>query len=286
MRTSFTLLLLVVTFTLPAQHSTAADAPGCVNDALAAQSAFGATSTCVSAGSDVESSSNVNSSSNVTYSTEPICNRGSGAGSDMYYGCGEQASCGSNGLEYWIWRHTDDGSNIVGATCFESGDAPAADVLTPQRILEAFERIPLPESPLEVQPPGGVTLVNFDTILHTDAQPFTETVQLLNRQITFDIEPAEFTWTLGDGNTLSTTDPGRAPSDSSSPPPGPHAGASPTARGAPSTGPSTSPRPHSSSRSPPLGRSSSPTTEPVLHRSAEIRLAPWSLSATRRIIRT
>ncbi len=210
MRTSFTLLLLVVTFTLPAQHSTAADAPGCVNDALAAQSAFGATSTCVSAGSDVESSSNVNSSSNVTYSTEPICNRGSGAGSDMYYGCGEQASCGSNGLEYWIWRHTDDGSNIVGATCFESGDAPAADVLTPQRILEAFERIPLPESPLEVQPPGGVTLVNFDTILHTDAQPFTETVQLLNRQITFDIEPAEFTWTLGDGNTLSTTDPGRA----------------------------------------------------------------------------
>jgi len=209
-RTSFTLLLLVVTFTLPAQHSTAADAPGCVNDALAAQSAFGATSTCVSAGSDVESSSNVNSSSNVTYSTEPICNRGSGAGSDMYYGCGEQASCGSNGLEYWIWRHTDDGSNIVGATCFESGDAPAADVLTPQRILEAFERIPLPESPLEVQPPGGVTLVNFDTILHTDAQPFTETVQLLNRQITFDIEPAEFTWTLGDGNTLSTTDPGRA----------------------------------------------------------------------------
>ena len=210
MRTSFTLLLLVVTFTLPAQHSTAADAPGCVNDALAAQSAFGATSTCVSAGSDVESSSNVNSSSNVTYSTEPICNRGSGAGSDMYYGCGEQASCGSNGLEYWIWRHTDDGSNIVGATCFESGDAPAADVLTPQRILEAFERIPLPESPLEVQPPGGVTLVNFDTILHTDAQPFTETVQLLNRQITFDIEPSEFTWTLGDGRTLTTTDPGRA----------------------------------------------------------------------------
>ena len=68
----------------------------------------------------------------------------------------------------------------------------------------------LPEAPLEVQPPGGVTLVNFDTILHTDAQPFTETVQLLNRQITFDIEPSEFTWTLGDGRTLTTTDPGRA----------------------------------------------------------------------------
>ena len=83
-------------------------------------------------------------------------------------------------------------------------------MLTPGRILEAFESIPLPEAPLEVQPPGGVTLVNFDTILHTEAQPFTETVQLLNRQITFDIEPSEFTWTLGDGRTLTTTDPGRA----------------------------------------------------------------------------
>ena len=39
--------------------------------------------------------------------------------------------------------------------------------------------------------------------------PFTETVQLLNRQITFDIEPSEYTWTLGDGSTLNTTDPGR-----------------------------------------------------------------------------
>ena len=100
---------------------------------------------------------------------------------------------------------------MVGTYCSEGATtALPVDTLTPGRILEAFQRVDLPEAPLEVQPPGGVTLVNFDTILHTDAQPFTETVQLLNRQITFDIEPAEFTWTLGDGNTLSTTDPGRA----------------------------------------------------------------------------
>jgi len=148
--------------------------------------------------------------SSVTYSLEPMCARGEGGDTNTYYGCGNQQTCGTSGERYWIWEHNGSDSAIVGTSCVEPEEAAPAEVLTPGRILEAFERIPLPESPLEVQPPGGVTLVNFDTILHTDAQPFTETVQLLNRQITFDIEPAEFTWTLGDGSTLSTTDPGRA----------------------------------------------------------------------------
>lgn len=82
-------------------------------------------------------------------------------------------------------------------------------MLTPGRILEAFRRIPLPDAPLEIQPPGGETLVNFDTILHTQAEPFQETVQLLGRQVTFDITPATFTWSLGNDQTMTTTDPGR-----------------------------------------------------------------------------
>ena len=209
MNRAITLATVTAAMLLPTQTS-AADKPGCVSDALAAQSAFGAVSTCVSQGSGSTPTTSSTTTSDVTYSTEPVCNRGSGADSDAYYGCGEHATCGDDGLEYWIWRHSGAGSSIVGATCVEPGDAAPADVLTPGRILEAFRRVDLPEAPLEVQPPGGVTLVNFDTILHTDAQPFTETVQLLNRQITFDIEPSEFTWTLGDGSTLTTTDPGRA----------------------------------------------------------------------------
>ncbi len=203
------LTAVAATLMLPA-NSSAAEDPGCVREALAAQSAFGATSTCVSSGSGNTSDPISSGASDITFTTEPVCDRGSGANSDAYYGCGEQATCGNNGLEYWVWRHSNSGSGIIGATCVEPGEAAPADVLTPGRILEAFRRVDLPEAPLEVQPPGGVTLVNFDTILRTDAQPFTETVQLLNRQITFDIEPSEFTWTLGDGRTLTTTDPGRA----------------------------------------------------------------------------
>ena len=151
------------------------------------------------------------SSSTVSYSHEPVCARGEGTVGSAFYGCGLQASCGTDGLLFTVWATTPDGTTSpTGTFCSQSGEITPTDVLTPDRILEAFESIPLPEAPLEVQPPGGVTLVNFDTILHTDAEPFTETVQLLNRQITFDIEPSEFTWTLGDGRTLTTTDPGRA----------------------------------------------------------------------------
>ncbi len=154
----------------------------------------------------------VATSGSVTYSMTPVCVRGEGGPDGAYYGCAEQQTCGADGLQSWVWEHAPDGSTrMVGTYCSEGATtALPVDTLTPGRILEAFQRVDLPEAPLEVQPPGGVTLVNFDTILHTDAQPFTETVQLLNRQITFDIEPSEFTWTLGDGRTLTTTDPGRA----------------------------------------------------------------------------
>lgn len=102
-------------------------------------------------------------------------------------------------------------SHFAGYTCVEPGDTPPAQVavLTPGRILEAFRRVDVPEPSLTVQPPGGRTLVNFDTIFHTDTEPFRASVQLLGRRVEFDIRPAEFTWRLGDGQTLTTDDPGR-----------------------------------------------------------------------------
>lgn len=93
--------------------------------------------------------------------------------------------------------------------CVEPGEAEPQAVLTPGRILEAFRRIPVPEPSIGVNPVGGRTLVNFDTILHTEAEPFTETVQLLGRRVTFDIEPSEFTWSTGQGDGFTTSDPGQ-----------------------------------------------------------------------------
>lgn len=143
----------------------------------------------------------------VTYSLEPMCIPGEGGPADAFYGCAEQQLCGTDGLRYWVWAHTQNSSNIVASQCVEDGEEAPQAVLTPGRILEAFRRIPVPNSPIGVNPPGGRTLVNFDTILHTQAEPFTQTVQLLGRSVTFDIEPSEFTWRTGQGE-FSTSDPG------------------------------------------------------------------------------
>ena len=63
---------------------------------------------------------------------------------------------------------------------------------------------------LVVQPPGGKTLVNFDTLFRTEAEPFTRTVRLLGHRVDLEITPASFSWSHGDGTRQVTSDPGRA----------------------------------------------------------------------------
>lgn len=197
---------------LPTRASAGEDL-GCVSDALAAQNAYTAVSACVGApasGPSETPASNNPGASAVTFSHEPVCERGEGEGAAAFYGCGSQAQCGDGGLESWVWQHTPTSSEIVGITCIEPGEAEPQAVLTPGRILEAFRRIPVPSPSIGVNPVGGRTLVNFDTILHTEAEPFTETVQLLGRRVTFEIEPSEFSWRTGQGDGFTTSDPGQA----------------------------------------------------------------------------
>lgn len=164
-----------------------------------------------STGPTSSGSANPTSSQDIEWVPEPICVRGEGMQGDAYYGCGAQMPCGEDGLLYNMWGFGADGSVTVGGTyCDESGSPPPADVLTPGRILEAFRRIPVPSPSIGVNPVGGRTLVNFDTILHTEAEPFTETVQLLGRRVTFEIEPSEFSWRTGQGDGFTTSDPGQA----------------------------------------------------------------------------
>ncbi len=77
-------------------------------------------------------------------------------------------------------------------------------------VARAFRRVPLPESRLAIQPPGGETLVNLATVFSTEAEPFRRTLTLLGQQVELDISPATFTWHHGDGSTQTTGEPGRA----------------------------------------------------------------------------
>ena len=92
--------------------------------------------------------------------------------------------------------------------------APAPVAAQPQItqgiVLRALRRVELPASKLVVQPPGGKTLVNFDTLFRTEAEPFTRTVRLLGHRVDLAITPVSFSWSHGDGTRQVTSDPGRA----------------------------------------------------------------------------
>jgi hypothetical protein len=84
----------------------------------------------------------------------------------------------------------------------------AASLLTPGLIAQALATMPLPPSDLKVQPPNGRTLVNFDTNFFTETQPFDRTVTLLGQRVDLHIVPSRFGWQFGDGESLTTAEPG------------------------------------------------------------------------------
>lgn len=87
-------------------------------------------------------------------------------------------------------------------------ESPVAPVLTPGMVTQAFQRVPLPATPLVIEPVDGVTLVNLPTNFHTPAGPLSGTVTLLGRRIDLAITPVRWTWSFGDGSTVTTDTPG------------------------------------------------------------------------------
>ncbi len=98
----------------------------------------------------------------------------------------------------------------MGLVCSGTGP-PAIAAVQPQvtdaMILQAFRRIPLPSLRSHSQPEDK-TLVNFETIFYTDAQPLTRTVTLLGQRVRLEIRPSRFEWIHGDGTAATTRTPG------------------------------------------------------------------------------
>lgn len=86
-------------------------------------------------------------------------------------------------------------------------EAPEREV-RPGDVIEAIERVGLPRLQVAVQPAGS-TLVNLETIFHTTAAPFEQTVDILDSTVDLRATPASYTWHHGDGTTQTTTSPGR-----------------------------------------------------------------------------
>ncbi len=141
----------------------------------------------------------------VTYSYQPACVRGEGITGADFYGCGKQMKCGERGHVFNVFAHHPDETTVaLGSQCFEPSEVPVAATVTADAVLRAFRRIPVPASEVSIQPPGGETLVNLDTVFSTEADSFTRTIGLLGHRVELDIRPAEFHWVSGDGTTHVT----------------------------------------------------------------------------------
>ncbi len=104
----------------------------------------------------------------------------------------------------------ESGALVEGGTNCPVGSVAAPPEVTPGVVLTAFRRVPLPASELVVQPPGGRTLVNFETNFYTEQGEFSRVVRLLGRRVELRIWPESFVWRYGDGTSERTSSAGSA----------------------------------------------------------------------------
>ena len=122
--------------------------------------------------------------------------------------CAELAQCDNGDPMTYTTYVTESGLLLPGGSNCPEDAVVAAPTVTPGLVLRAFRRIPLPASELVVQPPGGRTLVNFETNFYTERGELTRVVRLLGQRVELRIWPDSFTWRYGDGASERTSSAG------------------------------------------------------------------------------
>ena len=134
--------------------------------------------------------------------------------------CANVASCSDPKQARWsLWARPlgsstrQDNWLLVSTVCrateppIPSRSAPPVPDVTWQLVLREVKRVGLPAARLHTQPEGE-TLVNFDTIFYAEPPAFDRSLRLLGRNVEVSAEPAEYHWSFGDGEVLTTDNPG------------------------------------------------------------------------------
>ncbi|HEY0952439.1 MAG TPA: hypothetical protein VGD85_19750, partial [Nocardioides sp.] len=82
--------------------------------------------------------------------------------------CSELAICDDGSIQMYVWFQPAGGAPQPGTSSCPEDSVAAPPEVTPGLVLRALRRVPLPASELVVQPPGGRTLVNFETNFYTE----------------------------------------------------------------------------------------------------------------------
>lgn len=131
-------------------------------------------------------------------------------------GCLSEYACPDGSAPVvWIFELDSGGSGGSYSQCSEDPEPTATtppQVDIPGEALAAFKRVELPASTIIVQPPGGETLVNFKTLLSTQAERHQINVHLdkVKMDLVLEVWPSHFLWHHGDGTTQESTTPGLA----------------------------------------------------------------------------
>ena len=166
-----------------------------------------ATMTCTSDAADVIAAAAVSTSTGVRYRVRLQCLSQNAGGV-----CNNPRTCAvpPDSLRYDVLRSEAGGPFLkVGEVCLTTDEAAQLGVITTAMVLREFRRLDWPTSPLVVQPPGGRTLVNFETNFSTtNTEPSTRTVVLLGQQVEIEATPTSWLWHFGDGESEATRTPG------------------------------------------------------------------------------
>ncbi|WP_210649198.1 hypothetical protein [Nocardioides sp. SYSU D00065] len=120
--------------------------------------------------------------------------------------CSEHVECEEGGAA-GFWHDVFLNGNDVGDVCVPENEVDQVNIA--QLILREFRRIAWPDSELVVQPPGGKTLVNFETNFYTpDHAAITQDVVLAGRRVAIRAVPTSYTFHFGDGTSTTTDSPG------------------------------------------------------------------------------
>lgn len=150
--------------------------------------------------------------SGVVYDVRIKCVSGAGSTAEL---CANPITCDvpPGSVRYDVLRSDDGGQTYVKVSeaCLVNPPDGSPPVVTPGLVAQQFEAIAWPASPLEVQPPGGRTLVNLATNFYTtNTAPQTRTVTLLGQQVDIEATPTSWTWVHGDGTSQASDGPGAA----------------------------------------------------------------------------
>ncbi|MCW2827461.1 MAG: hypothetical protein JWQ67_1077, partial [Marmoricola sp.] len=130
-------------------------------------------------------------------STEPryawrnACDRGIGNVVTGAAVCPANA-CAPDETQYRLWKVAPPPARPLGLVCSGGAPPPIAAALpqvTDAMVLAAFRRVPLPSLRSHSQP-ADKTLINFDTIFFTEAEPLTRQVTLLGQNVRLEITPS------------------------------------------------------------------------------------------------